>query len=233
MKKLKFPLPAFVIIMCLLVGLNASAQVKPTLAGVKLTNAYDAFGVENQELKQDFGFSCIVQYKGKTILFDAGTDSRTFQQNLKHLKIDPAKIDIVILSHGHYDHMGGLDYLLSVNPKVKFYLPNDFFSLGAPVKFPFRETEPAVAKTLSRDEQYFRGEKVVEGMVTVPTGRFWKGNVKYLTEAQEVLPGVSIIPTTSQLMGTYIKYPPFEDNPQFIGMPELSVSFATGPARDK
>jgi 7,8-dihydropterin-6-yl-methyl-4-(beta-D-ribofuranosyl)aminobenzene 5'-phosphate synthase len=42
-----------------------------------------------------------------------------------------------------------------------------------------------------------------------------------------VLPGVTLIPTTSKLMGTFIKYPPFENDLQFIGMPELSVSFAT------
>ncbi|GAA4437365.1 hypothetical protein GCM10023188_31470 [Pontibacter saemangeumensis] len=63
--------------------------------------------------------------------------------------------------------MGGLDYLFSLHPNIKIYLPNDFFSLGAPVKFPFREVEPAVAKTLTKDEQYFRGERVVEGMMTV------------------------------------------------------------------
>ncbi|CAN5462473.1 hypothetical protein BH23BAC3_BH23BAC3_15640 [soil metagenome] len=75
--------------------------------------------------------------------------------------------------------------------------------------------------------RYFGGESVVEGMLTVPTGRFWKSNVEYVTEAKEILPGVTIIPTTSKLMGTFIKYPPFEENPQHIGMPELSVSFAT------
>jgi len=117
--------------------------------------------------------------------------------------------------------------LLSVNPKVKIYAPADFFSLGAPIKFPFRETEPDAAKTLPQDEQYFRGEKVVEGMTTVPTGRFWKSNVEYLSAAKEILPGVTLIATTSELMGTFIKYPPFEKNPQFIGMPELSLSLAT------
>lgn len=194
---------------------------------IKMTNVYDAFGEDKKGLHHDFGFSCVVQYGDKTILFDAGTNTDTFQRNLKTLNIDLKKIDIAILSHGHYDHMGGFDYLLSINPKVKIYLPNDFFSLGAPIKFPFREREPDAKKTLSKNEQYFRGEKVVEGMETVPTGRFWKANVEYLTQAKEVLPGITIIPTTSKLMGTYIKYPPFEENPQFIGMPELSVSFAT------
>ncbi|MBL0311456.1 MAG: MBL fold metallo-hydrolase [Holophagaceae bacterium] len=193
-----------------------------------MTNVYDAFGSEKKGLTQDFGFSSVIHYKGKLILFDSGTSAKIFEHNLKILKIDLKKVDIAIVSHGHYDHIGGFDYLLSVNPKVKIYLPNDFFSLGAPIKFPFRETEPGIVKTLPKDEQYFRGERAVEGMITVPTGRFWKSNVEYVTEPKEALPGLTIIPTTSTLMGTYIKYPPFGDeHPQFIGMPELSVAFAT------
>ena len=204
-----------------------AAQTKPTSLSVTMTNVYDAFGKDIKSLTQDFGFSCVINYKGKMILFDSGTDARIFEKNLKTLKIDLRKIDVAIVSHGHYDHVGGFDYLLSVNPKVKIYAPNDFFSLGAPVKFPFRETEPDAAKLLPKDKQYFRGEKTTDGMVTVPTGRFWKSNVEYLTAAKEVLPGVTLIPTVSELMGTFIKYPPFEKNPQFIGMPELSLSLAT------
>lgn len=209
------------------VAVIATGQAKPTYSDVVITNVYDAFGSDGRGLKQDFGFSCVVNYRGKTILFDAGNDARVFESNLKALKIDLRKIDVAVVSHGHYDHIGGFDYLLSVNPKVKIYLPNDFLSLGAPTKFPFREAEPGAAQALPKDQQYFRGEKVIEGMVTVPTGRFWKSNVEYLTEAKEVLPGVTIIPTTSRLMGTFIKYPPFEENPQLVGMPELSAAFAT------
>jgi 7,8-dihydropterin-6-yl-methyl-4-(beta-D-ribofuranosyl)aminobenzene 5'-phosphate synthase len=222
-----FLLAAVIIAGSIIAPLSATAQTKPNSNGVSMTNVYDAFGSERKGLKQDFGFSAIVQYRGKTILFDAGTDARVFESNLKSLKIDLREIDVAVVSHGHYDHIGGFDYLLSVNPKVKIYLPNDFTSLGAPTIFPFRGTDAAVAKTLPKDRQYFRGEREIEGMKTEPTGRFWKSDVEYLTAAKEVLPGVTIIPTTSRLMGTFIKYPPFEENPQFIGMPELSVSFAT------
>ena len=227
MKKLFTILIASVFLAGIFIISPVVAQTNPTTSGVTMTNVYDAFGKDNKGLTQDFGFSCVINYKGKMILFDSGTDARIFEKNLKALKIDLKKIDIAIVSHGHYDHVGGFDYLFSINSKVKIYAPYDFFSLGAPTKFPFRETEPELAKTLPKDEQYFRGEKSVEGMITVPTGRFWKSNVEYLTAAKEVLPGVTLIPTTSELMGTFIKYPPFEKNPQFIGMPELSLSLAT------
>lgn len=220
-------LVALAIIIGLTLAPLGTAQTRQISSGVVLTNAYDAFGKENKQLKQDFGFSTVIEYKGKMILFDSGTDAKVFEGNLKSLKIDLRKIDIAIVSHGHYDHIGGFDYLLSVNPKVKIYAPADFFSLGAPIKFPFRETEPDAAKSLPKEMQYFGGDSIIEGMITVPTGRFWKSNVEYLTVAKEVLPGVTVIPTTSQLMGTFIKYPPFEENPQFIGMPELSLALAT------
>ena len=208
-------------------GSSATAQTKLKSSGAAMTNAYDAFGFEKKGLKHDFGFSTVIEYKGKTILFDAGTNAKVFESNLKALKIDLRKIDIAVVSHGHYDHIGGFDYLLAVNAKVKIYAPNDFAALGAPTKFPFREPEPDAAKTLPKEMRYFGGESVIEGMVTVPTGRFWKSDVEYLTEAKEVLPGVTIIPTTAKMMGTFIKYPPFEENPQLNGMPELSLVLAT------
>jgi 7,8-dihydropterin-6-yl-methyl-4-(beta-D-ribofuranosyl)aminobenzene 5'-phosphate synthase len=196
-------------------------------AGVRLTNLYDAFGKEIEGTKYDFGFSTIVEYRGKTILFDAGMNANVFEGNARTLKADLTKVDVAIVSHGHNDHTGGLDYLLSVNPDVKIYLPSDFFSLGAPLKFPFTSPEPGAAKTLPKDEQYFRGASEVEAVISNPTGRFSKWNIEYVTAPKEVLPGVTIIPTTAALMGTFVKYPPFSDNPQLIGMPELSVSFAT------
>lgn len=227
MKRFPSILLAGLLLLQPIAALHAASPV-PAPSGITLTNAYDAFGKSIPGLTQDFGLSTVVEYHGKTILFDSGTNARTFAANLKTLKIDPRKIDIAIISHGHYDHVGGMDALLDVNPDVKIYAPADFFSLGAPIKFPFAEPEPGVANALSKDEKYFRGDSTITGMVTVPTGRFWKSNIEYVTTAKEILPGVTLIPTTSSLMGTFIKYPPAGDeHPQFIGMPELSVAFAT------
>lgn len=216
----------------LLLGLFATTHawaedVAAPATTLRMTNAYDAFGAVHEGLEQDFGFSTVLSYGGKTILFDAGTDSGIFLRNLQVLGIDLKSIDIAVLSHGHSDHTAGLAALLQANPDVRLYLPNDFFSLGAPIQFPFREAEPGIAQTLDPDERYFRGERVVEGMLTVPTGRFVGRHVEYVTEAKEILPGLTLIPTRSELMGTFIKYPPFDKQPQFIGMPELSLSIAT------
>jgi 7,8-dihydropterin-6-yl-methyl-4-(beta-D-ribofuranosyl)aminobenzene 5'-phosphate synthase len=207
--------------------LTAAGQPTPTGSHVRLRNLYDAFGKEVPGILHDFGFSTVIEHRGKTILFDAGTNVEVFKKNVRSLKIDLKKIDIVIVSHGHYDHIGGMDHVLEANPKVKIYLPKDFFSLGAPSNFPFREPDQASVKTLSKDEQYFRGEVAAEGRSSQPSGRFWRANFEYVTSAKEVLPGVTIVPTTSALMGTFVKYPPFDKDPQFIGMPELSLSLST------
>ncbi|MFN2512912.1 MAG: hypothetical protein ABR568_16000, partial [Pyrinomonadaceae bacterium] len=83
MKRSVSVLVALVITAGCVVSPLATAQTKPTSLGVALTNAYDAFGSEREGLKHDFGFSTIVEYKGKTILFDAGTNAEVFENNLK------------------------------------------------------------------------------------------------------------------------------------------------------
>ena len=197
-------------------------------AAMAMTNVYDAFGKPQEGLTQHFGFSALVQYGDTTVLFDAGTDARIFEKNVRTLNVDLRKVDIAIVSHGHYDHIGGFDVLIDANPSVRIYAPNDFFSLGAPTRFPFRQPDPDLVLALPEHERYFGGAKGVEGMVTVPTGRFWKSQVRYITAAEEIAPGILLVPTTSSLMGTFIKYPPFsDDRPHFAGLPELSVAFAT------
>ncbi len=218
-------LVAWLVIAGFVVGYPHVAPTQPVSPTMVITNVYDAFGFEKAKLTHDFGFSAVIRYKGKTILFDAGTNAEVFQRHLEALRIDPKKIDVAIASHGHYDHIGGFDYLLSVNPNVKIYLPNDFFSFGAPMKFPFSSPEANVAEQLPKEQRYYGGTREVSEVRS--SGRFWKANVEYVTAAKEILPGVTLIPTASALMGTFIKYPPFEQQPQLIGMPELTASFAT------
>ncbi|HIH70147.1 MBL fold metallo-hydrolase [Methermicoccus shengliensis] len=74
------------------------------------------------ELKAGWGFSCLIEGK-TTVLFDTGWDGNLLLSNMEHLGIDPSTIEVVVLSHGHWDHAGGLSTLLHVsNPRV--YVPS-------------------------------------------------------------------------------------------------------------
>jgi len=75
--------------------------------------------VDKAGLVAEHGFSAMIQANGKNILFDAG-QTGAIVSNLKAMGIDPKNIDFVVLSHGHYDHTGGLSYL-NLSEKVKIY----------------------------------------------------------------------------------------------------------------
>jgi len=90
-----------------------------------LTVVYDNYSFDHR-LKAAWGFSCLVEGKEKTILFDTGGDGGILLSNIKKLGIEPDRIDIVILSHIHGDHTGGLSSFLAINPGVKVYLPQSF-----------------------------------------------------------------------------------------------------------
>jgi 7,8-dihydropterin-6-yl-methyl-4-(beta-D-ribofuranosyl)aminobenzene 5'-phosphate synthase len=70
----------------------------------------------------DWGFSCLVEAAGHTILFDTGANGPMLLENMRRLDIDPASIEAVVISHSHHDHMGGLPQLLAVNP-ARVYVP--------------------------------------------------------------------------------------------------------------
>ncbi len=77
-------------------------------------------------LETAWGFSCLVKGTEKTILFDTGGNGSVLLSNMKKLGIDPQGIDLVVLSHIHGDHVGGLDSFLQKNPRVVVYLPKSF-----------------------------------------------------------------------------------------------------------
>jgi 7,8-dihydropterin-6-yl-methyl-4-(beta-D-ribofuranosyl)aminobenzene 5'-phosphate synthase len=77
-------------------------------------------------LRTGWGFSCLVQRDGTTLLFDTGGDGATLQNNLEGLGIDPADIDIIVLSHYHSDHTGGLDAVLDAGATSTIFVPASF-----------------------------------------------------------------------------------------------------------
>lgn len=74
----------------------------------------------NDQLQAEHGLSMLIQAGGKTILFDTGQGD-AFKHNIQMLGIDLKSIDALVLSHGHYDHTGGIAYVLDQNPGVPIY----------------------------------------------------------------------------------------------------------------
>lgn len=68
-----------------------------------------------------WGFACVIKGTEKTILFDTGGNSAVLLNNMQQLGIDPEEIDIVVLSHIHGDHVGGLNGFLKENFNVTVY----------------------------------------------------------------------------------------------------------------
>ena len=86
--------------------------------------------VENTSISDDFrnehGLSLFIATKKHKILFDLGA-SELFAENAEKLGVDLAAVDIVVISHGHYDHGGGLKTFLKLNSRAKIYLNQKAF----------------------------------------------------------------------------------------------------------
>jgi len=115
------------------IGLMIMAMSSPALAGsgradipdCRITVVFNNIRAADR-LQTAWGFSCVVTGYGHTLLFDTGSDGRILLDNMRQLNIDPTVIDVVVLSHSHGDHAGGLELFLLQNPLVTVYLPRSF-----------------------------------------------------------------------------------------------------------
>lgn len=69
----------------------------------------------------EHGLSFYVETSGHKLLVDAGASDK-FMENAIRLNIDLTQVDALILSHGHYDHSGGIIPFTTVNPRAKIYI---------------------------------------------------------------------------------------------------------------
>lgn len=167
-------------------GSAAAAETKGAAVGSKITILYDAFG-RDDSLQKDWGFAALVEAGGKRILFDTGNNSDILAHNVKAKGIDLTRLDFAIVSHRHGDHMGGLDYLLQVNPNVKIYVPKENFGVfGATLPGTFYRRN----LSLPAEMRYFDGRPPA----TLHFGTPWpQGEFTYITETTEVAPGIHLI----------------------------------------
>ena len=71
-------------------------------------------------LAEEHGLAIWIEVDGRRILFDTG-QSNALRTNAAALEVDLAKADLLVLSHGHYDHTGAVDFVLQENPEISVY----------------------------------------------------------------------------------------------------------------
>ncbi len=103
---------------------EAKAVSTPGVNNLAITVTYDNNPCK-QGLETAWGFSATFTGTEKTILLDTG-GGRSLLDNMEKSAIEPDSIDVVVLSHIHGDHTGGLGSFLEKNPNVTIYLPKSF-----------------------------------------------------------------------------------------------------------
>ena len=73
------------------------------------------------EFGAEHGLSMYIETQHYRILFDMGQSS-LFSENAERCGVDINKVDFAVLSHGHYDHGGGLARFLEINDHAPVYM---------------------------------------------------------------------------------------------------------------
>lgn len=190
---------------CAITTPQPAASLDPQKA--QITILYDAFG-KPSAMEKDWGFAAFIEYAGKRILFDTGDAPGILAKNAKAKGVDLSKLDFVVMSHRHGDHMGGMAYLLSINPTVKIYAPKENFGVygfSLPSSF-YRKDE-----SLPPEQRYYDGAPPQ----VMKFGSAWPGANFELTEkTTEIAPGFHLLALVS-------------DRPTTLEMRELSLAIDT------
>ena len=94
---------------------------------LKITTLIENMPDDAGKLAYEHGFSVFLEIDGKRILFDTG-QSGAFVENAEMLGINLSEVDAVVLSHGHYDHSGGVPVLLPLlKENTPVYVGKEFF----------------------------------------------------------------------------------------------------------
>lgn len=180
----------------------------PAFAQNRVTILNDAFG-DRSNLKQDWGYSALIEFEGKRILFDTGDNIEVFRKNVEATHVDLTRLDMVVITHSHGDHTSGLRYVLSKNPKVKLYVPDDPYFTGTVLPASFLSTD--ARPELPSKMRYFGG-----GLRPEPRGwvAWTDTNMIPVNESITIAPHMHLVSLVSE-------------KPAFKGLREISLVLDT------
>ncbi len=84
--------------------------------------------LEEDGFYAEHGLSFLIETPHGEVLFDTGKTEEVLSHNMELLNIDPQNITTLALSHSHYDHTGGLEWLLRQGKHPKILANPDFFT---------------------------------------------------------------------------------------------------------
>jgi 7,8-dihydropterin-6-yl-methyl-4-(beta-D-ribofuranosyl)aminobenzene 5'-phosphate synthase len=101
---------------------GADAPKAHSVHALKITVLVTNLSGDPHEGDGEWGYSALVEVDGRKILYDTGSSADMVLRNARALKIDLSDVEDVILSHNHYDHVGGLmalrRELSKINPRA-------------------------------------------------------------------------------------------------------------------
>jgi 7,8-dihydropterin-6-yl-methyl-4-(beta-D-ribofuranosyl)aminobenzene 5'-phosphate synthase len=93
-------------------------SMNPRESLTKITILVDNNAKPGTDLVREHGFSALIARGQERVLFDTG-QGPALTRNSVSLGIDLATLDCIVLSHGHYDHTGGLLHVVRLNPGIR------------------------------------------------------------------------------------------------------------------
>lgn len=140
---------------------------------VKITTLIENSPGEHLALKTEHGISFFIEKDGHKLLFDTG-QSGTFIENAEQLQVDLSTLEYVVLSHGHYDHSGGLRHLVDLTTNFELLVGKGFFI----EKYGFKNGRYEFLGN-NFDEKYLRGKNIA---------------YRFIDQAlTQILPGIYIV----------------------------------------
>lgn len=121
---------------------------------------------KSPEFGAEHGLSLYIETEHNRILFDMG-QSALFSENAGKCGVDLKKVDFAVLSHGHYDHSGGLEKFLEINEHAPVYINEHAFEPH------YNGTEKYIGLDISLSDnpriRFVKGAEKIENGVTIET----------------------------------------------------------------